>query len=156
MDKTEAPAKASVFECFDCSSTDIEDTVEDQSFGYGTGKDAVTLSARVPVRRCRQCGFAFGGPGAEQTRHEAVCRHFRVLTPREIREKRTRRGLTQVQLADLIRCGEASIKRWENGTSLPNGSSDYLLRMLESDDDFARLKTGTAAPSSSHPVAFRR
>jgi putative zinc finger/helix-turn-helix YgiT family protein len=133
-------ARSPGMECGNCGSRKLKRSVEPQSFTYGVGDDAVSLTARVPVFTCQSCGEAFTKGEAEELRHEAVCRHLGVLTPREIRQLRRRRGWTQVDLARHMRCGAASIKRWELGALIQNPSNDLLLRLLSDERAASLLK----------------
>ena len=124
-------------ECPDCERETACRSVQARAFEYGVGKDHVALQADVPVWTCTTCGYAFGDGEGEDAEHEAVCRHFGLLTPREIVELRAQLGLTQIALAALTGLGEASIKRWEAGTVLQNQAADNLLRLCA--DQVSRL-----------------
>lgn len=60
-----------------------------------------------------------------------------LLTTTEIRAARERLGLTQQTLADRLKVGIASVKRWEAG-AVQDESSDQLIR-LRTDIDVARI-----------------
>lgn len=53
-----------------------------------------------------------------------------LLAPPEIRENRERLGLTQQELADLLRLGGNSLSRWECGAMYQSRSLDTLLRIV--------------------------
>lgn len=127
-------------ECDECGELQLRKAFERESFVYGTGSDAVTLEAQVPIWRCAACGHAFTDGEAEEVRHEAICRHLGVLTPREIYNIRLKQGLTQAQFANVTGFGEASIKRWEAGLVVQNVSADRFLRLLDDALIFARLR----------------
>ena len=55
-----------------------------RSLSMATVREAVELTAQVPVRTCNACGFQFTDDVAEEARHEVVCRHLGVMTPKEI------------------------------------------------------------------------
>ena len=84
----------------------------------------------IPVQRCGSCGFDFLNHDAEVIQHEALCKHYGVLTPREIRDLRKRHGLTLAALAQLTGLGEASLGRWENGILIQTIANDRYLRLL--------------------------
>lgn len=115
--------------CPDCEAQAACRSVRAQEFTYGRGPEAIALTTEVPIWTCSECGYQFGEGEAEELRHEAVCRHLGVMTPAEIVELRAKLGLTQKQLADLTKVGEASIKRWEAGNVIQNASADLLLRI---------------------------
>lgn len=118
--------------CPDCDCP-MGQTTKRQSFLHGTASDEVELTAEVPIWHCPSCDFESAGGGAEELRHEAVCRHFRLLTPREIRCLREAHGLSQAQFAAATGIGLASIKRWETGALLQNVAADNLLRLIAND-----------------------
>ena len=55
---------------------------------------------------------------------------YGLLTADEIRSIRERYGLTQAELARLLRLGGNTISRWEAGRNVQTGSMDMLLRMI--------------------------
>ena len=121
-----------------------------EEFAYGTGKDCVQLRAAVPLRTCRDCGFQFTDHHAEGARHEAVCRHLGVMTPREVEAVRTRLGMTRAAFADLSRLGEASLARWEKGLLIQNAANDQLLYLLRFPENVKRLRS---RPTTGDAVA---
>ena len=54
------------------------------------------------------------------------------FTVEEIKSIRKSTGLTQSQFAKVLNMGEATIKRYESGTSLPDGTQLGILKMLKS------------------------
>ena len=52
------------------------------------------------------------------------------LAPESIKRWRESRGITQQQLADMLRVGVASIIRWEKGSAEPSGSAAAILEAL--------------------------
>jgi putative zinc finger/helix-turn-helix YgiT family protein len=124
--------------CALCGAAAAKRSIEEQKFRYGSEADAVELSALVPVWTCGECGFAFTDGEAEEARHEAVCRHFGLLTPAEILGVRQAHRMSQAEFAKATGFGIASIKRWENGLSLQNPAADRMLRLLRSDPGIMR------------------
>ncbi len=116
--------------CAMCGLAQIESTVIEEPFVYGSGSDTVTLSARIPIRKCLACGFEFTDADAEDARHEAVCRHLGVLTPSEIVELRQSYSLSRSDFTRLTRLGEATLARWERGALIQNLAYDRYLRLL--------------------------
>lgn len=117
--------------CPSCEAPGLESGVERETFEYGQGADATTLTAELIVHRCPACGFQFTGADAEDARHDAMCRHVGVMTPRELRDLRARLGMSQREIAELTRLGLASIKRWESADGLANPANDNLLYLLQ-------------------------
>lgn len=125
--------------CPECDSRDIFTTFEVETVPYGSGSEAVNLTCRVPVRKCKTCGFAFTDDEAEEIRHDVVCRHLKVLTPKEVLGIRTRYGLSRNAFAKLTHIGEASLARWENGYLIQNSANDQLLFLLQFPENAERL-----------------
>jgi putative zinc finger/helix-turn-helix YgiT family protein len=116
--------------CPECGHPEIDTVWANCPFPYGVGPEAVELDVRLPVRKCRKCGFEFFDEEAEDLRHEAVCRHLGVLTPREIKALRRKFGFSRADLARLTGLGEATIARWERGELIQNVANDRYLRLL--------------------------
>jgi len=57
-------------------------------------------------------------------------RHMGLLSPEEMKDLRTRLGLTQKQIAELLQIGAKSWSRWENGRERPSRSMNILIRAL--------------------------
>ncbi len=55
---------------------------------------------------------------------------YGLLTADEIRSIRERHGLTQAEMARLVRLGGNTISRWEAGRNVQTASMDMLLRMI--------------------------
>lgn len=55
---------------------------------------------------------------------------YGLLTADEIRSIRERHGLTQAELARLLRLGGNTISRWEADRNVQTASMDMLLRMI--------------------------
>lgn len=66
--------------CPRCGKSNVETTLFDQDFTFGEDEAAVQLSATVPARECRDCGFEFLDEAGEAARHNAVCAHLDALT----------------------------------------------------------------------------
>lgn len=126
--------------CPVCESANVKFTCEAQEFLYGVGEDEVELTADVYVGTCTDCGFQFTGETAERARHEAVCRHHKVMTPNEVRTCRESYGLSRTAFAALTRLGSASLARWETGQLIQNAANDSLLFLLKFPENLARLK----------------
>ena len=108
----------------------VETIRHEDIFQYGDGESAVDLPVVLPVRRCRACGVEFLDHEAERVKHEALCRHFGVLTPWEIRKIRKKHGLSRVAFGDLTGLGAASLSQWETGALIQSLANDRYLRLL--------------------------
>lgn len=145
------------FECAVCGGTEGQTTHEAISFDYGKGDAKVTLRARVPVDSCHKCGEEVLGDGAEGIRHDTVCRHLGVLTPREIKELRKSMGMSRDRLAEVSGIGSASLARWENGSHIQNVALDRYLRLLSKSAVLPELLkiAETDNPESATQPTFR-
>ena len=138
-------------ECPQCDSTDVKQREEHETFRYGSTDEAVELEATVTVLRCQDCGLEYTDDTAEDSRHEAVCRHLGVLTPREMRALRSKLGLSRMDFSQLTGIGSASLARWENGNLIQNSAADNLLFLLEWDDNVARLRGRLSGANHTSP-----
>jgi putative zinc finger/helix-turn-helix YgiT family protein len=55
---------------------------------------------------------------------------YGLLTAEDIRSLRERFGLTQAELARLLRLGQNTLSRWEAGRHVQTAAMDVLLRVL--------------------------
>lgn len=89
------------------------------------------IPCQVEAYVCPECGLEAGtvnSTGAIQKElSEAFRKRAGLLTGEEIKSLRKKRGLTQQELADRLRTGVASIKRWETGL-IQTKSLDQALR----------------------------
>ncbi len=149
--------------CPDCESDRVVTEWIDHRFPYGRDDSAIELSARIPVRRCEECGDQFLDAEAEDLMHEAVCRHLGVMTPREVRDIRRQSGrLSRAEFSRITRLGEATIGRWERGELIQNAAYDQLLYLLTFPENLVRIReriersaplTKNAALSCAPPAA---
>ena len=115
--------------CDECGQR-VTTTWRDHTLVYGSGEAAAELAVRLPVRRCDHCHFDYLDDEGERLKHEAVCGHLGVLTPREIRDIRERFRLSRSALAELTGIGEASLGHWESGVKIQTPGYDRYLRLL--------------------------
>jgi DNA-binding transcriptional regulator YiaG len=57
-------------------------------------------------------------------------RHMGLMTQGEIKALRIRLGLSQREISELLRCGEKSYTRWENGNGRPSQLVNLILCAL--------------------------
>lgn len=129
----------------------------DHTFVYGAGDAAAELAVRLPVRRCDHCDLDYLDDEGEGLKHEAVCRHLGVLTPKEIRGIRGHLGLSRSALAKLTGIGEASLSRWETGIKIQTPGYDRYLRLISRAGIAPVLRQLDHAPSvaQARRVPFR-
>jgi putative zinc finger/helix-turn-helix YgiT family protein len=82
---------------------------------------------------CPSCGYATISGRQSEEFSRRVRDEFRKasgqLEPEELREKRTKLGLTQERFAEVFDVAIASLKRWESGEVVPEKAWDQLLRI---------------------------
>ncbi len=132
--------------CPTCGDERVNTTVTRDEFSYGDGSSAVQLVAALPVRTCSKCGFKFLDGDAEDAKHDAICRHLGVMTPREVRCLREACGLSRTEFARLTRLGEATLGRWERGALIQNAAYDQLLYLLSFPENLRRLRAREDQP----------
>mgnify|MGYP001318981835 CR=1 FL=1 len=126
--------------CASCGKNNITISHVEDQFVYGEGSSSVQLAAIVPMHTCNTCGFQFLDSKAEESHHEAVCRHLSVLTPSQIRALRTRLGLTRTAFADLTRLDEDTLAEWERGASIQTAAYDQFLYLLHDSSNVQKLR----------------
>jgi len=127
-DSNVIPFSKETVTCAMCGSSDVKTHQIEDSFEYGNGDSRVFLSALIPVHSCSECSFEFTDNKADELRHEAVCRHLGILTPREIRD--VRKNMSKAEFSRQTGIGEASLGRWERGFLLQNIAMDNFLYLL--------------------------
>ena len=90
------------------------------------------IPCQVEAYICPECGLEAGtinSAGAiQQELADAFRKRTGLLTGDEIKSLRKKRGFTQQALADLLKIGVASVKRWETGL-IQSKSMDHALRL---------------------------
>jgi putative zinc finger/helix-turn-helix YgiT family protein len=92
---------------------------------------SVPDAAHLACPRCHEVVLRFDD--ARRLRHRALEIYrlkYGLLAADEIRSIRERHGLTQAELAHLLRLGGNTISRWEANRNAQTGSMDMLLRMI--------------------------
>jgi len=126
--------------CASCGKNNITISHVEDKFVYGEGSSSAQLVAIVSMHTCNVCGFQFLDNKAEDSHHEAVCRHLGVLTPSQIRALRTRLGLTRTAFANLTRLEENTLAEWERGASIQTAAYDQFLYLLFDSSNVQKLK----------------
>jgi putative zinc finger/helix-turn-helix YgiT family protein len=135
--------------CPTCNVGWLRDKVITDRFEYEVdGKTKTVVAEGVPVRECDnpECRERLSGPEAGRIRHEAICRAFRLLTPREIQAIREKLGPSQERFAQLTGIGVATISRWERGRLLQNRAMDNYLRLVALSEENVRFLEGLREP----------
>ncbi len=149
---TQIQAVQQKHECPLCGGDRVTTSLHRQTFSYGSGESAIELTVDVPVHRCGPCDFEYLDEVAEDLKHEAICQHFGVLSPGEIRRIREGHQMTRARFAEITGLGEASLNRWENGLTIQTQAYDKYLRLLVLPGIMQHLKDSVAGgPSLRSP-----
>ncbi len=135
-----APDDVSGHGCPSCGECNVYQTNEIEIFQYGQGKDKTDITVNVEVYHCKDCEFSFTDEKASDIRHEAVCRHLGVLSPKEVRAVREQYSLSQAEFSEVTKIGKASLARWETGFLVQNHANDNFIYLLTFPENFNRLK----------------
>ena len=140
-------------ECPQCGTAAVRTLAHRHTFTYGSDKSGVELTVDVPLRRCTSCDFQYLDQEAERLKHEAVCQHFGVLSPGEIRRIRESYGMTRAKFAEVTGLGEASLNRWENGLTIQTQGNDRYIRLVALPGIMKHLEDLADGGSLSRPVS---
>lgn len=103
-----------------------------------------TFETEYIVAYCPICGGEVWPNAVAKQNEITVYNHYKkavgLLTTDEIKAIRKKRGLSQVQLAQLIHCGEKNIARYENG-GIQDKVFDLLIRLVDNDETYKILKS---------------
>lgn len=84
--------------------------------------------------RCPKCGESVLALKDIQTLRLSAFQAYRqrhaLLSAHEIRSIRQHHGLTQAELARLLRLGANTVSRWEAGRNVQSAAMDVLLRLI--------------------------
>ena len=126
--------------CPQCDNNRVTTSIHEHEYVYGSGESAVRLWVEIPVRTCNQCKLSFTDWETELIEHNALCQHFGVLNPAEVKHLREKYGMTRTAFSQLTGIGEASLSRWEKGVNLQSLAHDRYLRLLNDPAILNRLK----------------
>lgn len=129
--------------CPDCDGRDVDTQLINHHFEYGNGSgdSVITLTATIPLRKCRDCGAEYLDAEAEELMHAAVCHHLGIMAPAEVRAIRQQSGkLSRAEFARITGLGEATIGRWERGELIQNTANDRFLFLLTFPENLLRLR----------------
>ena len=119
-------------------------------------KIAEVIKIKVPALRDPRNGEIFLTGEALQKIDKTKARYMGILLPMEIKELRKRLGMTQLTMSRLLRIGEKTYTRWENGRDRPSQSMNLLLKALwEGRLDVNDLTPHKRATSGLHQYLFQ-
>ena len=88
----------------------------------------------MPHLRCPKCGEGlFSLTVARELERRGIDLYrtkYGLLSADEIRAVREHHGLTQAELAQLLRLGGNTLSRWEAGRNVQSAAMDVLLRLI--------------------------
>jgi len=116
--------------CPECG-TSMRERQASLKFPVNGEEIAVPDSPHLSCPGCREVVLRFDE--ARKLRHGALeiyRQKYGLLSADDIRSMRERLGLTQVELARLLRLGANTISRWEAARNVQTASVDVLLRMI--------------------------
>ncbi len=107
------------------------------------GKEQIPIDVEEWVGRCNICG----GPVLPSKYwglndiiiYDEYRRKIGLLTSEDIKRIRKKRGMSQVELARFIHCGDKNIARYERGT-VQDPVFDYLIRLVDDDEAYEQMK----------------
>lgn len=89
---------------------------------------------KAPHLECPECGEVVLRRDQGRSLREAALARYRtkhdLLSADEIRSIRERHGLTQSQMAALLRLGGNTLSRWEAGRNVQTAAMDVLMRLI--------------------------
>jgi putative zinc finger/helix-turn-helix YgiT family protein len=123
--------------------------------GNGTNKNAKEFHIDIENAQWDECGIC-GEMLLSKELDEALERwqytREGLLTPKEIRQIRESRGLTQKQISMILGVGEKSYTRWENGLSMQTKAMDNLIRIFDiSPGLFKKMETARDRTLTGQP-----
>jgi putative zinc finger/helix-turn-helix YgiT family protein len=84
----------------------------------------------LDVLQCRHCGAIILDDDASDRLSDSLREAAGLLSPEQIRRHREGLGLTQKQLASLLRISESTLSRWETGGQIQQRCMDAFLRVV--------------------------
>jgi putative zinc finger/helix-turn-helix YgiT family protein len=136
--------------CGNCRERAVE--LADVPYSVTIAHDGRTYLVEIPsfsVPRCTRCGTI----ALDEEANRAITAAFRaqigLLTPEEIRDRRTALGLSVQQLADHLGVAADALERWESGMQLQPLSLDRFLRAFFRLPELRRVLSEEPVPATS-------
>lgn len=116
--------------CPECG-TPMTDKQASLKFPVNGEEITVPGSPHLSCPKCREVVLRFDDARRLRQRALEIYRQkYGLLSADDIRSVRERFGLTQAELARLLRLGANTISRWEAARNVQTASMDILLRMI--------------------------
>lgn len=156
MISTTRPPEPFPWLCPRCGQASINPIVT----AYETAKkhEGVTYefaASNVEVYQCGECGEQLFDSQAGDQIQAAFRAKLGLLQPGEIREGRSKLGLSQAEFAARLRLNEESLSRWETGALLQPRHADTLIRLYFASPRLrGYLDTVGASPDFGRSVCY--
>lgn len=126
--------------CMYCDD-EVEYVVKDEKIETTVLNETFTVVRKIAF--CKNCGHEVFPHELALLNDLIVYDEYRrrkgLLTSQQIKDIRKKRGLSQVELARFIRCGEKNIARYETGT-IQDRSFDLLIRLVGDDQIYPLMQ----------------
>lgn len=91
---------------------------------------AETIEEEVEVLKHKTTGEVVLDMKAMNKLDDIKARHMGLMLPADIKHLRESMGVTQGEISELLKIGEKTWSRWENGRGRPSQSMNVLLKIL--------------------------
>lgn len=117
--------------CLGCGKKSLYRRTGDfRTFYYEGKKEKELMVPNVEWEECAYCGKQVIDYNAIKKITDAKYKAKGLLTPDEIKHIRNCSGLTQKEISKLMKVGEKTWTRWENGTVIQTKAHNEILRAL--------------------------
>jgi putative zinc finger/helix-turn-helix YgiT family protein len=109
----------------------------------------------LAVLQCKNCGAIVLDDDASDRLSDSLREAAGLMSPEQIRRHREGLGLTQKQLANLLRISESTLCRWETGGQIQQRCMDAFLRVAFESAEARRVlrDVGAGWVSADNPGA---
>jgi HTH-type transcriptional regulator / antitoxin MqsA len=116
--------------CPNCGNK-MKKTTGKISFPINGEEVVVTGSSHLLCSKCKEVVLELNDSRRlREMASEKYREKYGLLAGEEIKQLRERLGLTQGQLAELLRLGVNTLSRWESGRNVQSAAMDILLRLV--------------------------
>lgn len=127
--------------CPVCDSSEItHDIIKEKIKTFDRNSNEIEVPVELNLNICQSCGFQYTTDNEAELKHEAICHHLGLLSPKEILDVRGTYNLSQNDFSTISGVGKASLARWERGALMQNYANDNLLYLLKFEENLKRLK----------------
>jgi len=126
-------------DCLECGKNKL--IVKNKIFNVDFKNEKIKVKS--PAFVCKNCGFRFTDTEQMNILRKAVADKYRtnkrLLTSEQIKEFRKNLEMSQLEFAEYLKVGEASVKRWETYFVQDESQDDHI--RLKCDRNFSELST---------------